>query len=229
MKENMKNLPESERPYERCERYGANVLTDAELLAVIIRSGSNELNSVQVARKILEKDPNHKDLTGLYYLSRQQLLEIPGIGSVKATQLQAVAELSRRMSAVSLKTGMILKHPATLAEYFMKELRYEGQECVYAVFLDQKCSLIHSQLITRGTVNASLISSREIFLEALNRNAVYLVLIHNHPSGNVSPSREDLEVTLQIKEAGTILGIPLLDHIIVGHSLYYSFAESGTL
>ncbi len=229
MRENMKNLPESERPYERCERYGAKVLTDAELLAVIIRSGSAEFNSVQVARQILEKDPNHKNLTGLYYLSRKQLLEIPGIGSVKATQLQAIAELSRRMSAVSLESGMILKRPAALAEYFMNELRYEGQECVYAVFLDQKCSLIHSQMITRGTVNASLISPREIFLEALNWNAVYLVLIHNHPSGNVSPSREDQTVTAQLKEAGAMIGIPLLDHIIVGHSAYYSFAETGTL
>lgn len=229
MRENMKSLPESERPYERCARYGAKVLTDAELLAVIIRSGSMEMNSVQVARQILMKDPNHPNLTGLYYLNRKQLLEIPGIGQIKATQLQAVAELSKRMAGMELEDGMILKRPSMLAEYFMKELRYETQECVYAVFLDQKCSLIQTTLITRGTVNASLISPREIFLEALSWKAVHLVLIHNHPSGNVIPSQEDHFVTKQVREAGQLLGISLLDHIIVGNSGYYSFAETHNL
>lgn len=229
MKETMKSMPESERPYERCERFGPKVLTDAELLAVIIRSGSAEMNSVQVARQILSKDKNHPNLTGLYYLNRKQLLEIPGIGQIKATQLLAVAELSKRMSKAKLEQGVILKRPSMLADYFMDELRYELQECVYAVFLDQKCSLIQTSLITKGTVNASLVSPREIFLEALNWKAVHLVLIHNHPSGNVSPSQEDYVVTRQVEEAGKLLGITLLDHIIVGHSGYYSFAEMQNL
>lgn len=229
MKECMKDLPLSERPYERCEQLGPEALSDAELLAVILRSGSIGMNSLQLARQVLARDENHKNLVGLCYLSREQLMEIPGIGRVKAIQLQAVAELAKRIARTSPEQQIILGKPAYIAEYFMEELRFKTQECVFAVYLDQKCKLLKKQMITMGTVNASLLSPREIFLEALKCGAVNLILIHNHPSGNANPSNEDCKMTRQIQEAGALLQIPLLDHIIIGNQTYYSFAEARQL
>lgn len=229
MKENMKELPSSERPYERCEQFGPGALSDAELLAVILRSGCKEMNSLQLARKVLMKDENHKNLIGLCYLSREQLMELPGIGRVKAIQLLAIAELARRIAKSVPEKQILLGKPVYIAQYFQEELRFETQECVYAVYLDQKCRYLKKELITRGTVNASLISPREIFLQALKCNAVHFVLIHNHPSGNPCPSQEDVRITQQMKEAGNLLNIPLLDHIIVAAQTFYSFAEHQML
>jgi DNA repair protein RadC len=229
MKETMKDLPVSERPYERCERLGAAALSDAELLAVILRTGCVSMNSLQLAHLVLNKDENHKNLSGLMYLSREQLMEIPGVGRVKALQLQAIAELARRLSNAHKEEQILLGKPIVIAEYFMNELRYESQECVHAVYLDQKCRLIKRVMISKGTVNASMISAREIYIEALKCNAVNLVLVHNHPSGNPKPSAEDAKVTAQMKEVGRLLHIPLIDHIIIGDLSYYSFAEAGRL
>lgn len=229
MKETIKDLPMSERPYEKCETYGPKVLSDAELLAVILRTGSKDVNSVQLAHQILMKDNTHKDLTGLMYLTREQLMEIPGIGNVKANQLMVIAELARRLSIRNAEEAVVLGNPMSIAEYFMNDLRFATQEYVYAVYLNQCCKMIKKQMITKGTLNASLISPREIYMEALKCNAANVVLVHNHPSGNVRPSPEDRQVTLQVKECGDMLNIPLVDHIITGDMSYYSFAEAGTL
>lgn len=229
MKETMKDLPASERPYEKCELYGPRVLSDAELLSVILRTGNKEINSVQLAHQILMKDDSHKNLTGLMYLSREQLMEIPGVGNVKATQLLVIAELARRLANRNTEEAVVLGNPMSIAEYFMNDLRYETQEYVYAVYLNQSCKMIKKLMITKGTVNASLISPREIYIEALKCNAANVVLVHNHPSGNARPSREDQNVTIQVMKCGELLNIPLLDHIITGDMSYYSFAEAGVL
>lgn len=221
----MKDLPISERPYERCEQLGPQALTDAELLAVILRTGCAGMNSLELARLVLEKETAHRNLVGLCYLSREQLMEIPGIGRVKAIQLQTIAELARRIARTVPESQMILGSPQSIAEYFMEELRYETQECVYAVYFDQRCHLIKKLMITRGTVNAALISAREIYLEAVRCSAVNLVLVHNHPSGSAQPSQEDCMVTQKVKAAGELLQIPLIDHIITGNRCYFSFAE----
>lgn len=229
MKECMKDLPLSERPYERCEQLGPEALSDAELLAVILRNGSREMNSLQLARQVLAKDETHKNLTGLCYLSREQLMEIPGIGRVKAIQMQSIAELAKRIARAVPEQQVMLGKPVYIAEYFMEELRFKTRECVFAAYLDQKCMLLKKQMITMGTVNASLISPREIFLEAFKCSAVNLVLVHNHPSGNAAPSPEDCKITRQLREAGALMQIPLLDHIIIGNQTYYSFAEARQL
>lgn len=229
LKESMKELPLSERPYERCEQFGPEGLSDAELLAVILRNGCTGLNSLQLARLVLNKDETHKNLSGLCYLSREQLMELPGIGRVKAIQLQAIAELAKRIARAVPEEQILLGKPKYIAQYFMEDLRFETQECVYAAFLDQKCRLLKKRLITKGTVNTSLISPREIYLEALKCNSVYLVLVHNHPSGNANPSEEDCKVTRQLRQAGELLHLPLLDHIIIGDQTYYSFAEHQKL
>ncbi len=229
MKENMKELPVSERPYERCERLGPGALSDAELLAVILRNGCREMNSLQLARQVLLKDETHPNLTGLCYLSQEQLMELPGIGRVKAIQMQAIAELARRIARAAPEEQLRFGKPVFIAQFFQEELRFETQECVHAVYLDQNCRYLKQELITKGTVNASLISPREVFLQALRCSAVQLILIHNHPSGNTSPSREDIQITRRIKESGNLLQIPLLDHIIVGEQTYFSFAEHQML
>ena len=225
----IKDLPLSERPYERCERLGPEALTDAELLAVILRTGCVGYNSLQLAHQVLKKDELHPNLLGLCYLSREQLMEIAGVGRVKAVQLQAIAELAKRIARCVPEEQMILGTPESIARYFTEELRFATQECVYVVYLDQKCQLLKHRLLTKGTVNASLVSPRELYLEALKCNAVHLVLIHNHPSGNPQPSPEDIRLTNQVKEAGTLLQIPLLDHIIIGGRSYYSFAKHRLL
>lgn len=229
MNVSMKQLPESERPYERCEQLGPEVLSDAELLSVILRSGTTNVSALQLAHQVLQKDEMHPNLTGLCYLSREQLMEIPGIGRVKATQLQAIVELAKRIAITVPEDTMRMNTPESIAHYFMKELRFETQECVYAVFFNQNCKLLKKILITKGTVNASLLSPREIFLEALRCSAVNVVIVHNHPSGNPEPSTEDARITEQIQRAGQLVQIQLLDHIIVGNQQYYSFAEHGKL
>lgn len=223
----MKELPESERPYEKLEQLGAAYLSDAELLAVIIKNGCRGYNSVQLANLILNKDEIHPNLTGLMYLTVEQLMEIPGIGRVKAIQLQAIAELSKRIARSQMQEGLCFENPSAIANYYSNELRFETQECVYAIFMDQKCKCIKQRLMTKGTVNTSLISPRDIYIEALKCNAVQYVLVHNHPSGNVMPSEADRVITKNLYELGTVLQLPLIDHIIVGDRSYYSFAEAN--
>ncbi len=225
----IKELPKMERPYEKCERLGPGVLSDAELLAVIIKSGTAGESSVSIATRILSTEAEENSLLGLFHLSLDQLMEIRGIGKVKAIQLKCVAELASRMSKQKAKERLLLDHPQSIADYFMEELRHKEQEHMVIAFFDTKNRLIGEKTLTIGTVNASLVSPREIFVEALNRRAVCIVLLHNHPSGDVTPSREDRRVTRQVYEAGEMLGISVLDHIIIGDQSYFSFREEGLL
>ena len=166
---------------------------------------------------------------GLNYLSMEELTEIPGIGNVKAVQIRAVTELSRRISREKTREQVRLNQPETIADYFREEVRYLEKERVYALFFNSACYLIRDVLISEGTVNRSLVSPREVFQEALRCGAVNLILLHNHPSGDCEPSVADLELTRRFKSAGAILGITLLDHIIIGGSSYVSFSERGLL
>ena len=152
-----------------------------------------------------------------------------GIGKVKAVQLKCLAELAVRMSKAAARERLCFDTPATIADYYMEELRREEQEELIALFLDTRNRLLKESLIFRGTVNASPASPREIFVEALSVHAVRLVLVHNHPSGDPAPSREDLQMTERIRSAGELLGIRLLDHIIIGDNRYSSLRERGIL
>ena len=154
---------------------------------------------------------------------------LKGIGNVKAVQLKCVAELAARMSRAKAAERLCFDAPETVADYFMEDLRYAEQEQLHTLFLNTKNGLLKEKLLFQGTVNASLVSPREIFLEALECHAVRLVLVHNHPSGDAMPSPEDIRMTHRIYEAGEMLGIPLLDHIIIGDHCYSSFRERGIL
>lgn len=224
-KESVQLLPQEEQPYEKLERYGAKVLSDAELLAIVLRCGTKKESSIQIARRIILS--NHRGLSGLHILSDIELRSIQGIGRVKALQLKAIAEISNRMSKSYAVNFFRVNSPSSVANIYMEEMRYLEKEHIKVVFLDTKNAIIKDKDISIGTVNASLVDPREVFREALNFGAVHIILIHNHPSGDPSPSKDDIEVTKRIVDAGKIIGIELIDHIIIGDGKYLSLKEEG--
>lgn len=224
----MKNLYREERPYEKCLACGPGALSDPELLAVILRTGTEGENVCQLAARILSL-PDYEGLEGLCRIPLERLTKLKGIGKVKAVQLKCLAELAARMAKASAGERLCFDTPATIADYFMEELRHKEQEHLIALFLNTRNKLLREKLMFKGTVNASIISPREIFLEALEVHAVQLVLVHNHPSGDPLPSLEDIRVTKRISKGGELLGIQLLDHVIIGDRCYSSLRERGIL
>ena len=225
----IKQLPISERPYERCERYGAEYLTDAELLSVVIRSGTKERRSFEVAQDVLMIKDEYQGLKGLYNVTLNELMRIKGIGRVKAIQILCVVELTKRMSKVVSNKGIYFNTPQSIADYFMQEMRHLDTEQVTLVLLNSKNRLIKEIRLSKGTVNASLTTPREVFIYALKYEAVNFAMIHNHPSGDPTPSKEDIRLTSRIKESSKIVGINLIDHIIIGDNIYTSFGEMGLM
>ncbi|WP_373214992.1 DNA repair protein RadC [Ruminococcus sp. 5_1_39BFAA] len=231
VKDTMKELPEAQRPYEKCIREGVEALSDSELLAVILRSGTQGMNSLTLANKVLSltKDTAYPGLLGLMRLSLQDLMKVNGIGKVKAIQLKCIGELSKRMASAAAKPRISFRDPETIARYYMERLRHEEQELLFVMMFDNRNHLLGEHLVTKGTANATLVTPREIFLEALRYRAVCLILVHNHPSGDPSPSDCDIAVTEQIFKAGELVGISLLDHIIIGDQRYFSFRSQGLM
>lgn len=225
----IKDYAVTERPYEKCMEYGPGILSDAELLSVFIRTGSKNTNAIQLANMILDAHPIHKGLAGLNFLTVKELMELSGIGQVKAVQITCISELSKRLSKASYKPFVRFESPDTVADYFMEETRYLTKERVYALFFDSKHTLLKSLLLSEGTVNQSLITPRELFVEAVKYEAVYVILLHNHPSGDPKPSEADLRLTERVRDAGNIIGIELSDHIILGNNCYFSMAERSLL
>lgn len=229
MYKTMKQLPEDEQPYEKCKKMGVESLTDKELMAILLRSGTRECNSLQLAEQLYSIHPVYKGIVGLPYLSYEQLIKIKGIGQVKATQILCIVELSKRLSAAKTKERLKLMTPSVIAEHYMDAMRYLTKERLMVLLLDSKNCLMKETILSIGTINTSLISPREVFLEALRCDAVSLILLHNHPSGDPTPSQQDILVTNRILEAGKLLGIQLLDHIILGEHRYISFLEQDLL
>ncbi|MCI8326754.1 MAG: DNA repair protein RadC [Lachnospiraceae bacterium] len=223
----VKELPKTERPYEKCYGKGAEYLSDAELLAVILRTGTNGIRSIELAQEILDRQEN--GLLNLYDLSKEELMNIPGIGKVKAVQLKCIAELSKRMSRLSLQEKVILNDAKTVAEYYMEQMRHETKEILMVSLFTNKGRLIAEEVVSVGTINSSIVSPREIFYTAIIHNAAYLILLHNHPSGDPSPSANDHMVTEHVLECGQYMNIQLADHIIIGDNSYYSFRENGLI
>lgn len=225
----MKDLPEEEKPYEKFEAYGPEHLTDAELLAVLLRFGAKGISALDLARRLLSPNYSGGGLAGLYGLSTGELRQIPGIGRVKAIQIKCLLELSRRLVKEPIRKGQAFDRPSAIADYYMEDFRHAEQEQIMVVMLDTKGNHLGEAVVSVGTVNASLISPREIFLKALSFHAVSIILLHNHPSGDPTPSQDDLMLTLRIKEAGAVIGIELLDHLVLGDRRYISFREQGFL
>lgn len=229
MYKTMKQLPEDDRPYEKCKKMGVSSLTDKELMAILLRSGTKECNSLQLSERLFSIHPVYKGIDGLPYLSYEQLIKIKGIGQVKALQILCLVELSKRLSLSKTKERLKLMTPSAIANHYMDAMRYLTKEQLMILSLDSKNCLMKETVLSVGTANASLVSSREVFLEALRCDAVSIVLLHNHPSGDPTPSDQDISVTKKILQAGKIIGIHLIDHIIVGEHCYTSFFEQGLL
>lgn len=225
----MKQIPDDERPYEKCLKSGASSLTDAELLAVILRTGAQGTTSVELARKILNCSKTQPGLLGLYHLSPASLRSIKGVGKVKAVQIQCITELSRRIAKTAAAEGNTFNSAQAIAGYYMEDFRHLAQEQVFLLNFDTKGELLSEKMISMGTVSQACVSPREIFLEALACRAVYVILLHNHPSGDPQPSPEDRLLTMRLCETGKLLGIPLMDHIILGDRCYFSFREEGII
>ncbi len=225
----VKELPLSERPYEKCEKYGPSALSDAELLAVIIRSGTKNERVVDVAAKVLNYSKVYPGLLGLNHMNITELISIKGIGRVKAIQLLCVTELTKRMAKATMEDTICLTNPSSVANYYMQDMRHLTQEKVLLIMMDSKSKILKDMIISSGTVNSSLLSPREIFIHALKYEAVNIIILHNHPSGDPTPSKEDIHTTKRLKEVGNLIGIKLMDHIIIGDNKYISLGEEGYL
>ncbi len=221
----IREIPEMERPYEKLETKGPGFLSDAELLAIIIKSGSHKEKSTDLAMKVLNSHPCA--LLGLHHMTLEQLKEIHGIGRVKAIQLKAVAELAIRMSKASYGDRIAVQSPSNIAGRYMEEMRHLEKEELKLVLLDTKYQILDEHTLSVGTVNSSLVNPREIFVHALKKEAVNILILHNHPSGDPSPSSQDIEVTHRIQEAGELLSVKLIDHIIIGDGRFISLKEQG--
>jgi DNA repair protein radc len=226
----IKDIPNDDRPYERCLREGPERLSDVELLSIIIRSGFKDSNSLDLASDILALNYPKDGILGLLHLTLPELTSVKGIGVVKGIQLLCIGELSRRIwKRKAREKTLVFKDPGTVAEYFQEDMRHMEQEQFYIMLFNTKQSLIRDILISKGTVNASLATPREIFIEALRYQAVSLILVHNHPSGDPEPSGEDIILTRRVWEAGRMIGIALQDHVIIGEYSYVSMKERGLL
>ncbi len=217
-------------PYEKFESIGPEHMTESELLAIILRTGTREKSALQLAEEVLNLAGDGKQgLLGLYDLSVEKLQSIKGIGRVKAIKLKCLTELSMRIRRAKIRSNLRFDDAQSVAEYFMEKLRHRDTECVVLVCLDIKGGLICERIISDGSVRMSLISPREIFMEALQRKAVNIILIHNHPSGDPTPSKADISLTKTVESMGELMEIPLLDHVIIGDNSYASLRELGEL
>lgn len=218
----IKDLPEEEKPREKLKKYGVKNLTDEELIAIILRCGTKNMSVKDLAIKIKKE---FKTLSDLSYI---ELSKIKGVGEVKAITLLAAIELGIR-STYKEDKNIKLNRPENIYEFFKNKLIHLKQENLMAIFLDNKNKLIAYKTIFIGTINMSVSHPREIFKEAMKNSSVYIILVHNHPSGDPTPSVADLKFTNQVYKTSKVIGIPLLDHIIIGNNKYYSFYDNGDL
>jgi len=220
----MKELPISERPYEKLKMYGAEKLTNSELLAIIIKSGTKEFTALDLAKKVLKLNDNHEkdDLSFLQDISIAEFTSIKGIGEIKAIQLLAVCELVKRINKPINKENIKIKDAEDVAKLLMNELKYEKREVVKLILLNNKNIILKIKDISYGGTNFAMIEPKEILSEAIKIHAPKIILVHNHPSGDATPSKADYNITDRIYEASEILGVEFLDHIIIGNNKYES-------
>lgn len=227
MSAELKKLAPGERPRERFFYHGAAAVSDQDLLAILLRTGTKGQSVLDVSRCILRTLPEEN----IYYLGEtdvRRLCTVKGIGRDKAVTLCAAIELGKRIARQRVKANARdFSSPSTVAEYVMEDMRCLGQEKFSALYVSSKNKLIALRELTSGTLNESLAKARDVFRYALEYNAAAVILIHNHPSGDPTPSKEDIKATQCIAEAGRVMGIPVLDHIIIGDGTYVSLCERG--
>lgn len=220
----MKDLPEAEKPREKAKQYGIENLTDAELLAILLHTGTRDLSVKDLSLKILEKV---EEVEGFTNLRLPALLEIKGIGEAKAITILAMVELAKRMNEGGVKKRLQIKETKDVFENYKNYFIGESQEKFLVLFLNTKNFVMNEKILFTGTANQSMVHPRDIFHEAILNNAVKILCIHNHPTGDESPSLNDKSITKRLQECGELVGIPLLDHVIIGKNSYYSFIENA--
>jgi len=218
----IKDIPKENRPRERLKQNGVEALSNSELLAVILQKGTQKENVIDMSNRLLSKYSIDK----LSECSLTELKDIPGIGDAKAMQIMALFELSKRVKSGSI-AEKVVSNSSDIANYYMERMKGLKREHLIAVFLDSKNKIINDKVISIGTLNSSLVHPREVFKEAIKCSANAIILVHNHPSGDCGPSSEDIEITDRVKEAGEMVGIKLLDHVIVGKDKHYSYIQKS--
>ncbi|MDD9819334.1 MAG: DNA repair protein RadC [Nitrospira sp.] len=218
--------PEEERPRERILAKGPSALSDAQLLAIVLRVGRRSKSAVQVGFDLLTQ---LNGLQGLANRSMQELCAVPGVGPAKAAQIKAAIELGKRVLSTPLTKGTVYTQSRMVYEHYAKRLRDLKKEECQVILLDAKRAVIRESTVSRGTLTSSLVHPREVFNEAVRESAAAMIFVHNHPSGDPRPSQEDRALTARLQAAGDILGVQVLDHIIIGDQRYVSFADEGWL
>ncbi|MGD6802434.1 JAB domain-containing protein [Rossellomorea vietnamensis] len=222
----IRDYPTDERPRERMVQSGAASLSNQELLAIILRTGTKSESVLQLSNRVLT---TFEGFRLLKEASLEEITEINGIGLAKAVQIMAAVEIGRRISNLAFDDRYSIRSPEDGANYVMNDMRFLSQEHFVCLYLNTKNQVLHKQTIFIGSLNASIVHPREVFKEAFRRSAASIICIHNHPSGDPTPSREDIEVTKRLVECGKIIGIDVLDHLIIGEKKYVSLKEKGYL
>ncbi len=222
----IKSLPADDRPQEKLLKYGAGALSNSELIAVILRTGTREENVVMLSQRILKE--GGKGLRNIAEGSLEKFKSYKGISDAKAAKLMALAEISKRMSTLKIEK-LKISSPDDAAVMMMEEMRYYQKEYFKIMLLDTKNNVKKVSEISVGSLNSSIVHPREVFYEAIVNLASSIILVHNHPSGDCEPSHEDIVLTNRLDESGKILGIRVLDHIIIGDGVYFSFKEEGLI
>lgn len=226
---NLKELPNTEKPRERLIKYGKENISNAELIEIILKSGTKKCCLKEISHNILSCVNNINELKNI---ELNKLSHIEGMSQIKAIELIAAIELGRRVCEdkdTKYEKLIYCTDPKSIINYFNNLFKGEKQELFYVIYLDNQKKYIDKKLLFKGTVNISLVHPREIFKEAYLLSATYIICIHNHPSGNATPSNNDIDITKKIKQISDIHGINLLDHIIIGNNNYYSFYEDNNL
>jgi len=222
----MKDLGKEERPRERLVRLGPRALSNAELVAILLRTGSHGASALDVAHRVLALGREEGPLRYLVRATLEELTRVPGVGPAKAVQLKAAVELGRRITTEGTAREPV-RSPRDVSALVMEEMRHLDREQFRIVLLDTKNHVLGVRTVSVGSLSSSIVHPREIFKEAIARSSAAIILVHNHPSGDPTPSREDVEVTRRLMEAGRLLGIEVLDHVVVGDNKYVSLKETG--
>ncbi|KGE18298.1 RadC family protein [Paenibacillus wynnii] len=222
----LRDLPHEERPRERMMQYGAESLSQAELLAILLRTGTRRESAIGIAQRMLSQVGGLRQLADL---SIKELTLIKGIGPAKAIQLKAGIELGRRMSNSRLNQLVTIRSPYDAADILTEQLRYLQKEHFVCLFLNTKNHVIAQETLSMGSLNASIVHPREVFRAAIKCSSASIICAHNHPSGDPTPSPEDISLTSRLVQAGEIVGIDVLDHLIIGDSSFVSMKEKGLM
>lgn len=222
----IRDMNKSDKPREKMMEKGVNYLSDSELLAVLIGTGSKKYSAIDLSSIILNRSEN--GLRGLVDLDIKELCEIKGVGVSKASIIKAALELGNRVAGF-IPDNYKIKNPWDVYTFYMEDMRYLKKEVFKAILLDTKNQIIGDFLISMGSLNYSIVHPREVFLAAIRKSSNSIILMHNHPSGNPEPSIEDEKLTERMVDCGIMLGIEILDHIIIGEGKYYSFKENNKI